>query len=195
LILEHFIYTAALAVLAGMVYQRSTGRDPSWIMIVAAVAPDIDYFVDGGLRLFGFTLLFRGHEISHGNFHNILVAAVFAVAVAFLLHPFGVKFVDSVVFTSLAFIAHMVEDALVYSNGYAMFWPFSGEIVGIGWLPRSRTLLHLANPETLLIGLVLLAAAVGIRCSIDGSGWLRDNPLLRWLGLSAPSRMDSARQQ
>jgi len=88
----------------------------------------------------------------------------------------------------------MAEDALVYADSYAVFWPLSDEIVGLGWLPRSRTLLHLANPETLLIGLVLLAAAIAMRCSVDGTGWLRDNPILRWLGLASPSRADPDRR-
>lgn len=182
MILEHFVYSAAMAIVAGMIYLRWTGRDPSWIMIAAALAPDIDLVIHGGLRLFGFTLLFEGHRISHGNFHNVLVAGLFAVAVAFLLHPFGVKFIDGMVFSWLGFMAHLVEDALVYADSYAVFWPISTEVVGLGWLPRTRTILGLANPETLFVGLALLAGAIAIRCYVEGTWWLRENPVVRIFG-------------
>jgi hypothetical protein len=138
-LLERVIYSGAIAILAGMVCQRRTGRDPSWIMIAVALAPDIDRFVRAGLGLFVFTLLFHGHGIDHGDFHTILMVAVFAGTGAFALDPFGVRFVDSIVFTSLAVAAHLIEDALVYADGYPLFWPLSHQPVGLDWLPGTRS--------------------------------------------------------
>ena len=36
---EHLVYSAAIAILAGMVYMKAAGRDPSWIIILTAYAP------------------------------------------------------------------------------------------------------------------------------------------------------------
>jgi len=40
--IEHIFYSAALAVLIGMIFSRYTGRDPSWIIIAVAFVPDVD---------------------------------------------------------------------------------------------------------------------------------------------------------
>jgi hypothetical protein len=42
MLFEHWIYSTAIAIIAGMIYYRCTGRDYSWIIIVSAYVPDID---------------------------------------------------------------------------------------------------------------------------------------------------------
>jgi hypothetical protein len=39
---EHLIYSTAIAIIAGMIWYKYTGRDPSWIIIASAYAPDFD---------------------------------------------------------------------------------------------------------------------------------------------------------
>jgi len=92
MISEHIIYSAALAILVGMVFYKFTGRDPSWIIIVCSIAPDLDELANPVLRRLGISLLLDGSPIKHGTFHNIAFMVVFGIAVAFLLHPIGVKF-------------------------------------------------------------------------------------------------------
>jgi len=89
---EHIIYSTAIAILVGMLFYRFTGRDSSWIIILCAWVPDIDLIANRVLTSMGFTLLFEGHRITHGVFHNIAALLLFGILVAFLLHPFGIRF-------------------------------------------------------------------------------------------------------
>jgi len=177
---EHIIYSVALAILVGMLFYRFTGRDSSWIIILCAWVPDIDLIANGVLTRSGFTLLFEGHRISHGVFHNIAIMVIFGILAAFLLHPFGIRFFDAFFFAVIGFGAHLVEDALVYKVGYPYLWPFSSEDLGIGLLPNIlseenyfRTFFGIANTEVLIIGLVFLLVALLIRTYWEGSTWIR----------------------
>ena len=180
MIVEHFIYSAALAIIVGMLFFHYTGRDYSWIIILCAWIPDSDLIANGVLNRFGFTLLFEGHRITHGVFHNIAIMVLFGVLVAFLLHPFGIRFFDAFFFAVIGFGAHLFEDALVYKVGYPYFWPFSSEDLGIGLLPNIlseenyvRTFYGIANTEVLIIGVVVLLVAMIIRTYVEGSSWIR----------------------
>jgi len=177
---EHIIYSAALAVLVGMLFFRYTGRDPSWIIILCAWAPDIDLIANRVLTRFGFTLLFEGHAISHGVFHNITIMVIFGILVAFLLHPFGIKFFDALIFSIIGFGTHLFEDALVFKVGYPYLWPFSSKVLGFGLLPTMlteenyfKTFYGIANTEVLIVGMVFLLVAIIIRTYVEGASWIR----------------------
>ncbi|HUW85565.1 MAG TPA: metal-dependent hydrolase, partial [Methanoregula sp.] len=136
MIVEHIIYSTAIAILIGMLYYTCSGRDYSWIIILCAWAPDVDGITNTILGKFGFTLLFEGHKIFHGAFHNVAMMVIFGIIVAFLLHPFGIRFLDSLFFATIGFGAHLFEDALVYKVGYSFLWPFSSRDLGWGLLPN-----------------------------------------------------------
>lgn len=177
---EHLVYSAAIAIIAGMLYYRSTGRDYSWIIIACAFVPDLDKIADGILSRLGFTLLFESHTIHHGTFHNITMMLIFAIIVSFLLHPFGIPFFDSLVFSCIGFGVHLFEDALVYPVNYMYLWPLSSEKLGLDWLPvilseeaYNGNFFRIANTEVLIVGLVLLVAAIIIRTRVEGPYWVR----------------------
>ncbi len=177
---EHIVYSAAIAILAGMVFYKVTGRDTSWIIILCAWAPDIDFVVNRVFSRFGFTILFEGHRISHGDFHNIAVMIVFGIVVAFLLHPIGIKFFDGFLFSTLGFLSHLFEDALVYDPGYKFLWPFSQNVLGFGLLPGIiseeyyiRNFFGIANTIVLGVGMVFLLVAIIIRTWYEGPAWIR----------------------
>jgi hypothetical protein len=177
---EHIIYSTAIAILVGMIFFRFTGRDSSWIIILCAWIPDIDFFANRILTTFGFTLLFEGHKISHGVFHNIAIMMIFGILMAFLLHPLGIRFFDAFFFAIVGFGAHLVEDALVYDPCYAFLWPFSSKVYGLGLLPSMineenymRNFLGIANTEVLIVGVVFLLAALIIRTYVEGPAWIR----------------------
>jgi hypothetical protein len=178
---EHFLYSGALAILAGMVFYHATKRDPSWIIIVCALAPDVDYIASPLLRRLGIGLLLNGHPILHGTFHNIAFMVLFGIAMAFVLHPLGLRFLDSLVFAVTGFGAHLVEDALVFKIGYASLWPLSSERTGLGLLTNMineetyiRDFFGLANTDVFVIGLLLLFSAFVIRSYAEQSfSWLR----------------------
>lgn len=177
---EHIIYSCALAILIGMVALKFTGSDHSWIIILCAWAPDTDILANPVLNQLGFTLLYEGHKIVHGGFHNIAIMVIFGVAVAFLLHPLGIKFLDSFVYSVIGFGAHLFEDALVFKVGYRFLWPLSSNVMGLGILTEIQSeedyisnFFGIANTGVLIIGLVLLCAAVLIRTAVEGRSWIR----------------------
>jgi hypothetical protein len=177
---EHIIYSTAIAIIVGMLYYRYTGRDHSWIIILCAWIPDFDIIAKSALNKLGFIVLFDGQPIHHGTFHTVAMMVIFAILVAFLLHPFGIRFIDSLFFATIGFGAHLFEDALVYKVGYMYLWPFITENLGIGILPNIiseenyiRDFFGVANTEVLIIGILGLIAAMLIRTSVEGTSWIR----------------------
>lgn len=177
---EHLVFTSAIAVIVGMLFFHYTGRDSSWIIILVSYAPDFDKISDRFLNQLGFTVLFDGNPIHHGTFHNIAAMLLFAVIMAFLLHPLGFRFFDTFIFSIIGFGAHLFEDALVYPSDYMYLWPFSQEKLGLTWLPvngyeesYNSNFFHIANTEVLIIGITFLLIAILIRTWLEGTGWIR----------------------
>ena len=173
MLFEHWIYSTAIAIVAGMIYYRSVGRDQSWIIIASAYAPDIDFIFNRLLRKIGISLMIKGHHIVHGTFHNMAFLIVYAVLVAFLLHPIGIKFTDSLLFASLGFAAHLFEDALVFNPAYSFFWPITSQKFGIGLFHYSADLYGIADSRVLLVGLILVGLSAILRTAYEGTGWIR----------------------
>ncbi|MCK4491511.1 MAG: metal-dependent hydrolase, partial [Candidatus Altiarchaeales archaeon] len=160
MIFEHWIYSAAFAVVFGLFYYRLTGRDYGWIIVASAYAPDIDFVAGSVLGKVGVTVLFHGSPIEHGDFHNIAFMFLYGVFVGFLLRGAGIRFLDSFIFASVGFAAHMFEDALVFNPAYCFLWPFSSQEFGLGLLPYSPDLYGIADTQVLLIGLFMVALCV-----------------------------------
>ena len=173
MLFEHWIYSTAIAIITGMIYSRFTGREHPWIIIASAYIPDIDIAVDTFLRRLGITLLINGSPIKHGSFHNIVVLLLFAFSIALLLHPLGIKFIDSFIFASIGFGAHLFEDALVFNPGYAFFWPLSNQRFGIGILGYTPNLYGIADIKVLSISLILVILCIGLRILYEGTSWIK----------------------
>jgi hypothetical protein len=180
MIIEHLFYSMAIAIIVGMLYYKVTGRDHSWIIIICAWIPDFDMIAKSTLNKFGFVLLFDGQPIHHGTFHTVAMMVIFAVLLAFFLHPFGIRFIDTLFFATIGFGAHLFEDALVYKVGYMYLWPFVTENLGIGILPNIvseeyyvKDFFRVANTEVLIIGIIFLFVAMIIRTYVEGSAWIR----------------------
>ncbi len=67
---EHWIYSTAIAIIAGMIHFKKTGRDYSWIVIASALAPDLDMFTGYIFNKFDIGILINGNPLKHGDFHN-----------------------------------------------------------------------------------------------------------------------------
>jgi hypothetical protein len=179
-LIEHLFYSTAIAIIVGMLYYKYTGRDHSWIIIICAWIPDFDIIAKSVLNKLGFVVLFEGEPIHHGTFHTVAMMVIFAILMAFLLHPFGIRFVDSLFFSTIGFGAHLFEDALVYKVGYMYLWPFSSQILGLGLLPNIineenylKDFFRVANTEVLIIGILVLIVAMIIRTYVEGTTWIR----------------------
>jgi hypothetical protein len=173
MLFEHWIYSTAIAIIVGMIYYKLTGREYSWIIIGSAYVPDIDVVTNAMLKKIGITVLVYGHPIRHGDFHNIAVLLLFAVSIALILQTIGIRFVDSFIFASIGFGAHMFEDALVFNPAYSFFWPISTQTFGVGILEYNRNWHGIADKEVLTIGLLLVASFAIIRTAYEGKGWVK----------------------
>ncbi len=172
MLFEHWIYSTGIAIIAGMVHYRATGRDLSWLIIASAYVPDADMFADQVLKHLGITLLVDGSPVSHGDFHNIAVLLMYAGCAAVLLHPLGFRLAESFLFAAAGFAAHLLEDALVASPAYAFLWPISSQRFGIGVFRYTPNLCGVADPEVLLAGLVILELCFIMRTAYEGRGWV-----------------------
>jgi membrane-bound metal-dependent hydrolase YbcI (DUF457 family) len=167
---EHIIYSAALAVIVGMIFSRSTGRDPSWIIIAIAFIPDIDFALE---RIQGRIWLDFPFEIHHGDLHNVLFLIVFSLLFAGVLRYFGIRFIDGLICSAIGIAAHFFEDFLVFDPAYAFLWPYTSKIFSLGILKGPLNLIGIANDTVLIIGMFLLGAALLVRTFIEGTGWWR----------------------
>lgn len=132
MLLEHLIYSTAIAIIVGMIYFKRTGRDPSWIIIASAFAPDIDVFMGEVFRKLDMNVLINGAPIRHGDFHNIAFLLLYAALVALMLRAARMRFFDSFMFAGIGFGAHVFEDALVFNFRYRFMWPVFKQRCGIG---------------------------------------------------------------
>ncbi len=156
-----------------MIYYKLTGREYSWIIIASAYAPDVDMIADVAMKKIGITVLIYGNPISHGDFHNIAVLLVYAALIALLLHPIGIRLVDSFFFAGIGFAAHMFEDALVFYPTYPFLWPISTQRLGIGIFNYTRDFHGIANEEVLIIGIIAVVICIILRTAYEGTGWIK----------------------
>jgi hypothetical protein len=184
MIVEHLIFGIGIGLLVGFVSHKFIGRDNSWIIAVSAFSPDIDiagdilhwllYGTIGGFMVEGTAF--------HGSFHNIGCLSLYAAVVAVALRSMKISFLESFCLAALGFGAHLVEDGLTACiPGYAYLWPFTGRELGLFILPCERDLLGLANTETLLLAITLVVLAAALRTGIEGSAWIRENALCRFV--------------
>jgi Predicted membrane-bound metal-dependent hydrolase (DUF457). len=172
MLIEHLIYSTAFAIFIGMIHYRFFNRDYSWIIIASAYAPDLDLIFNSLLGKIGITVLVNWNTIEHGYFHNIVILTLYATCMAFLLHPFGFKFVDSIFFAGIGFAAHLFEDALVFKDGYSYFWPLMPQHLGIGLFNYTPNFYGFADKEVLIIGLILLVSSAILRTAYEGTRWV-----------------------
>ena len=97
---------------------------------------------------------------------------VYVIAASFLLHPLGIRFVDSFIFAGVGFAAHLLEDALVF-NGYRMLWPILFQKFGIGVFKYKPDLYGVADKEVLAVGLILVGVYAVVRTMYEGKEWIK----------------------
>jgi hypothetical protein len=174
LILEHAIYTLALCVFAGVLYEKYTFRNPVWIIWFACLIPDIDYIIEYLQRD-----LFRVNAtVYHGDFHTIFVMLVVSVGLGWIISKYmrEIHIYDAILCVSVGFFAHLVEDAFVYNPSYAYFAPFCTQSWCFGIISATNDMLIYGEPigstKVFVAGIVLLSAAIGIRLLIQDASWL-----------------------
>jgi hypothetical protein len=115
-----------------MIWYKRTGRDPSWIIIASAFAPDFDLVAGELFKKLDLNILINGAPIMHGDFHNIAFLLLFACAAALVLRLVGMKFGDSFLFAGIGVGAHMHDNQCLSCHGYRYLWPGKTQRWGIG---------------------------------------------------------------
>lgn len=173
MLFEHIIYSTSIAIIAGMIHLKKTGRDYSWVIIASALAPDLDIFAGIIFKKFDIGILVNGNPLKHGDFHNIAFLFLFAVLVGLLLKMTGMKFKDSSIFAGIGFGAHMLQDLLVFNPAYAFLWPFSMSLFGIGIIDYEPDWYGIANTVVLVSGIIVLILFVTVRILYEGKPGLQ----------------------
>jgi hypothetical protein len=166
--IEHIIYSSALAVLVGMVAMHYTGRDQSWIIILMAFLPDVDYIASIGYNYFNSTLI--SNMFIHGDFHNIAGLVILSLIAAVILSKMGIRLRDAFFYTAIGFGAHLLLDYIVHPPFNRYLFPFSMERLGIGTSSYTANLI-VANSDVLIVAIILLLVATSIRMWFEGNGW------------------------
>jgi len=131
MLIEHWIYSTAIAIIAGMIHLRRTGRDYSWIIIASAFAPDFDIVAGELLKKLDLNSLIST-PIRHGDFHNIAFLLLFATTAALGLRLAGMRFLDSFLFAGFGEGAHKMKNVRLPCHGYRSRWPMTKQGWGIG---------------------------------------------------------------
>lgn len=164
MLLEHLIYSAALALIVGIFFVRYTKRDPTWIIILMTIAPDVDYVVNKAMLFAGFEF---PYIINHGDFHNLVGLTIFCLLGAIIFSRFGVRFEDALICSIIGYLAHFVEDFIVYPPAYCYLYPFKYVDYGINLIPETADLVVVGS-EVLMVGVGIFSLALCIRMYTDG---------------------------
>ena len=130
MLFEHLIYSTAIAIIAGMLWFKRTGRDPSWIIIASAFAPDFDIVAGELLKKLDLNILTA--PIRHGDFHNIAFVLLFATAAALVLRLAGMRFWDSFLFAGRGGGVRKPKNEGFFGCGCRFRWPMTKQRWGIG---------------------------------------------------------------
>lgn len=180
MLLEHLVYSAALALVVGMIFMHYTGRNPSWLIVVMAVFPDLDYVIN---RVMLACNCYYPVILNHGDFHNIISLLFFSLVVALICFKFGMKFGDALCCSMIGFAAHLAEDFFVYPAWYGYFYPWSLRVYGFVILPETRNLWNVADSRILAVGLIVLGVAFCLKIYFDGTGkWTIRSLMKNWSG-------------
>ncbi|MFZ3168093.1 MAG: hypothetical protein WA130_10805 [Candidatus Methanoperedens sp.] len=121
MLFEHLIYSTAIAIIAGMLWFKRTGRDPSWIIIASSFAPDFDIVAGELLKKLDLNILTT--PIRHGDFHNIAFLLLFATAAALVLRLAGMRLGESFLFAGIG--ARKPKNERFFGQEYRYLWPGS----------------------------------------------------------------------
>jgi len=174
--LEHLVYSLAISLIIGMFYQKYTGRDPTWIIIIGTIFPDVDYILwRADYYFFGNPTL-----ITHGTFHTFVAVVIASMVAGYIfMKKIHLPFKHTSGLFAIGMMAHFAEDSLVYNPAYAFFAPFNNERMGFGLLWEAGDLFHMAGTEVLIPGLCFVSIAAIIRASYDENWSFMDGIYLK----------------
>jgi len=176
MIIEHFLYNISIAIVVGILYNHYYHRNPTWIIIVASLLPDIDYFLQKICYLYSDICGYISPiMITHGNFHNIIAIIGLSVFFAILIKIIcNERFVDAVACLMVGCTAHLVEDICVYNHIYFILVPISDiSFRSLDIMHESRDMMFgMGDWNIFIIGICLIIYLIIVKCAIEGTEWI-----------------------
>jgi len=167
--MEHLVYSAAVAIIVGMILQHYKKPDVSWILIPMAAAPDIDFPIS---RFMTFIGLKYPYIINHGDFHNIIGLIVISSIVTLYLNKKIIGgWILIWVMCLFGFALHLFEDVLVYDHIYSVLYPFTIKVYGWNLIPETGNLI-IGGTTVFVVGFIYIAVALLIRVAFTGDEWI-----------------------
>lgn len=182
MLLEHIIWSAAFAILVGILVERKWGYAlPVWIIGVCAGLPDIDYFI----QMFMYPII---HNIPllypifivHGDFHNIVMVIILSLFSAWLLNKYmKTDYNDAFICVFIGCIFHIFCDYIVYKTIFCPISPrFVCEINGLGIFTESGSWHGIGEVSIFVVGSIFLLIAICTKFYYLESKWIEDKPIL-----------------
>jgi membrane-bound metal-dependent hydrolase YbcI (DUF457 family) len=169
---EHIIYSAAIAIIVGLIFLRYTGRDQAWVIIPISLLPDIDHINN---IIWDFGLLPVPQKLvpflDIGLLHNLMGVAIISVFVVAILSLVKMRFTDAIIYSVIGLTAHLFEDYLVYPATYHFLYPINSAPYGLNIIPETSDMI-IAGSQVLIVGLIFFASAICLRYYLMSNGWL-----------------------
>jgi hypothetical protein len=172
MIIEHILYNISFAILVGILYNEYFHRNPTWIIVVSAIVPDIDYIFQSiifySMELLG---IMSPIIIYHGDFHSIVVISILAVIIGYIIHKLCKEDIHDAIFcVFIGGLLHFICDLLVYTYTYYPLFPLSHfGIKTLAILEETRNMpLGLGDWNIMIVGICILTYACIIKFAIDG---------------------------
>lgn len=177
MILEHFLFSAAFAIIVGLLVERSWKYVlPVWIIFACAVLPDFDYIIQTIMYPIVMVTPLASIFIVHGDSHNIAITILTSMFCAWALNKYWNYVYNDVficVFLGCAF--HIICDFFVYVTVFCPIAPrFPCEIAGIGILRETGAWYGVAEPSIIIVGSILLLITICIKIYYSDNKWIED---------------------
>lgn len=175
-----------------MFYIDKTDDHPVWLILLATLIPDADFVLQtleiAFEKLSNITFSF---QFSHGDFHTIFVCYVISVILGLIISSYSkIKFLDAAFCIMVGFMAHLVEDAIVYNPAYAFLSPFSNTTWNMAIIPATNDItiwgMQLGSTKVFIFGFLLVGMALVYRWLLQGNDWLYKYNLLPHISSQLP---------
>jgi len=167
--IEHLIYTAAIAIIIGMVLQHYKKPDISWVLIPMSAIPDIDYPISKFMTFIGFKY---PYIINHGDFHNLIgLFVISSLSVIYLNRKILGGWLLIGIMCVSGFAIHLFEDVLVYDHIYSVLYPITIKVYGWNLIPETGNLI-IGGTNVFIVGFICVAIALLTRVALKGDDWI-----------------------
>jgi len=172
MILEHFLYNISIAILVGIFYKKHFNRNPSWIIVVCAGLPDLDYILQSiCYYIYDNTGYILPIMINHGNFHSLVIITLLSLIFGYVIYRlFKENIYDAIICTFIGGFIHLLCDMSVYSYIYYPFYPISEFMIKTTAILKETLNMPfgLGDWNIFIVGLCLVIYACIVKFAIEG---------------------------